>query len=248
MERSVKELTGYVVAGTDGEIGKVDDLLFDDAKWVIRYLVVDTGGWLSGRRVLISPLSFGGVDYASKTFSLQLTRDQVERSPDVSTDQPVSRQYEAELLEHYGYMPYWSGAGLWGIGMYPSPIAPAALMGAAELPPVPPQAPELEAPRERAHPGDPHLRSAREVMGYHLHAMDGELGHVEDFVLDDRNYSIAAMVIDTRNWWPGKRVLVPPSRVTEVSWVDRKVRVELSRERIRSEPEFHLDRLAAPEL
>jgi uncharacterized protein YrrD len=244
MHRSAKELRGYTLSATDGEIGKVDDVLFDDARWVVRYLVVDTGGWLGGRKVLISPLSFGTVDWHEKIFNVNLTREQVKGSPDISTNQPVSSQQETAFFKYYGYFPYWDGFGLWGLGMYPTLSAP--VLGAQEL-----AAAESAAAAEtdelrhkvEATPSDPHLRSAREVIGYHIHALDGELGHVADFIIDERSWAIEHMLIDTKNWLPGKHVLIAPRRIGLVSWEQRLVEVRMPRENIKSEPEFNADQL-----
>lgn len=150
----------------------------------------------------------------SELLAFLLTRQQVKDSPDIATDQPISRQQEAEYFRYYGYPVYWSGHGLWGVSMYPTyPGYP----GAAALPPgyvVPP----TETPQAEAERGDPHLRSTREVIGYHIQALDGEIGHVEDFIVDDANWAIRYMVVDTRNWWPGKKVLVSPQWIKAVSW------------------------------
>ncbi len=116
--RTVKDLRGYAIRATDGVIGKVDDLYFDDEDWAIRYLVVDTGGWLSGRKVLISPIAIGQPDWLDGVLPVALTKAKVEHAPDIDTRKPVSRQHEAVYLGYYGYPFYWGGAGMWGMGGY----------------------------------------------------------------------------------------------------------------------------------
>jgi len=236
MLRSTNDLRGYTLRATDGEIGTVDDFLFDDEQWTIRYMVANTGGWLTGRLVLISPIVLGDADWEAKALAVALTRSQVEQSPDIATDQPVSRQREAELAQYYGYLPYWGGAGLWGSGM-----APYAL-GGLFVPPIPPLAGTTATERALAstptEQGDQHLRSAHEVTGYHIHARDGEIGHVDDFIVDDATWAIRYMVVDTRNWWPGKHVLVAPEWIGDVHWSTSTVDVDLLRETIKQGPEY----------
>ncbi len=245
MRKSAKAIRGLSIHATDGEIGKVDDLLFDDEKWVVRYLVVDTGSWLTGRKVLISPIAFRGIDWERGAVAVKLTRAEVEQSPDVSTDQPVSRQQELRLFEYYGYQPYWSGYGMWGMGMYPAALAP--VLGATGLAAREASSSEERADDEAAEKKpDPHLRSVREVIGYHIGALDGALGHVEDFVIDDTTFELLALVVDTRNFWPSKSVLITPKQVTNVRWPERRVEVNLTRARVRAEPPFDVSRLEHP--
>jgi hypothetical protein len=243
---SARDLRGYAIAATDGDIGGLDDLYFDDQNWTVRYLVVDTGTWLPGRRVLISPLSVRAVSRSDGRVAVRLTRDQVEHSPDLDTHRPVTRQYETDLVRHYGLDPYWLGPLRWGAVPYPLAEVPPGHLA----PPVSTEASEALA-REGLHNvgdphveglteerGDGHLHSAREVIGYAIEATDGELGHVEDFLVDDRSWAIRYMVVDTVNWWPGKKVLVAPEWIGPVSWADSKVPVAMSREQIKNAPEY----------
>ncbi|MGH7263271.1 MAG: PRC-barrel domain-containing protein [Candidatus Rokuibacteriota bacterium] len=229
MLRTVTDYRRYAIAATDGEIGRVDDVLFDDRTWTVRYLVVDTGSWLTGRRVLLSPASVSDADPSGERFRVPLTRRQVEESPPVEADRPVSRQHEIQLADHYGYPYYWAGPYRWGPAPYP--LVPMA---------VPPQPDPVEREiRERQRQSaDPNLRSAREVTGYGIEATDGEIGHLEDFLVDDRAWAIRYVIVDTRNWWPGKKVVISPEWVAGVSWNDQTVRVDLSREQVRGAPEY----------
>ena len=230
MQKSLKDLNGYAIGATDGDIGKLDDFYFDDEAWTIRYLVADAGNWLLGRKVLISPIALGKADLSRERLNVTLTKKQVEESPSIDTDKPVSRQHEAYYHDYYGYPYYWSGPYLWGPLYYPQ--LPVADQKRVE---------ERRAEREEA--GDLHLRSAAEVTGYHIEATDDDIGHVEDFIIDDETWEIRYMVVDTRNWLPGKKVLVAPRWIDRVSWDESKVYVSLSREAIKNSPEYQPDTL-----
>ena len=225
--RNAKELHGFTIRATDGEIGTVDQLYFDDETWAIRYLIVDTGGWLGGRLVLISPISvIGQPDWDSKFLNVSLTKEQVENSPDVNTQQPVSRQHEIDYLGYYGYPFYWGGSDLWGPASYPGGLA------------VAPPLMDAVTTRTSPSPAEMHLRSSQEVTGYYIEAIDGEIGHLHGLVIDDENWAIRYIEVATRNWWPGKKVLVSPAWIERVSWSESKVHVVLSRGTIQSGPEY----------
>ena len=216
-----KTLNGYTLEGLDGEIGSVKEFYFDDKHWTIRYLVADTGNWLTGRQVLISPYALGAVRSEEQHIAIHLTKRQIEDSPSLTSDRPVSRQFEEEYYQYYGWPMYWEGPYLWG--PYPYIV----------------QDPEqwTESARD-AKVWDPNLRSTHDVTGHHVQAADGEIGHVDDFVIDDKTWAIQYLVIATRNWWPGKKVLVSPRWIERVSWSEAKVFVDLSREAIMGSPEY----------
>lgn len=198
MLRSMKkDVRGFTIGATDGDIGKVDEFYFDDTSFTVRHLVVDTGGWLGHHQVLISPMAVRDIDWVGKRIKAALTKAQVERSPVINTDKPVSRQHEIEYYSYYGYSPYWA-----------------------------------------KEDGDSHLRSSAAVVGYRIAATDGDVGHVEDFLVDDATWAIRYVVVDTRNWWPGKRVLVSPEWIERIDWSDAKVHVGVTREQIRKSPEY----------
>jgi len=234
MLRSIKYLHGYTIQATDGDMGEVYEFYFDDEAWTVRYVVVETGTWLSGRRVLISPAVLGQPNTDAEKLPVSLTRDQIKSSPEIDTDKPISRQKERELNAYYGWPAYWAGEGPVG---YNQGVAESYTSG-------PVLAEEEPATREGQEPQDNiHLRSTREVIGYYIQASDGEIGHVQDFVVDDQTWEIRYMVIDTRNWWPGKEVLVAPQWIEKVSWEEEKVYVDLTRESVKNSPEF--DNLSA---
>jgi len=220
MLRSLHEIEGYRIAATDAELGKIKDYYFDDSEWIVRYLVVDTGGWLSGRRVLISPLSTTEPDWIARRIPTILTKQQVENSPVITEEKPVSRQEEESLARYYRWDFYWAtGPGFTG----------------AQAPPPVPYTPLSSESREQ---NDPHLRSVKEVIGYHIEARDGEIGHVHDFIAETGNWRIRYLVLDTRNWLPGRKVIIPPTWIQNITWAKKQVRVNLSREQIQGSPEF----------
>ncbi len=223
MLRSLKELINYRLQATDGTIGSVDDFLFDDRMWTIRYLVANTGGWLKGRLVLIAPKSLKAPDWQSRHLPVDLSRKQIEDSPSIFSDAPLARQKELQLAQHYNWPVYWAIDGLGGFGA--APIAT----------PVEPPPGEARPPEEE---GNPHLRSVREVLGYRIHAKDGDIGHVDDMIVEDDNWVLRYLVVDTRNWLPGRKVLLAIDWIDDVSWPDAKVVVGQSRAEIQDSPEY----------
>jgi len=222
-----KHLKDFNIRATDGEIGTVADLYIDDESWAIRYLIVDTGNWLSGRQVLISPMSVIHLDWETKQLAVALTKHQVEHSPEIATHLPVSRQHEATYLGYYGYPYYWGGPYLWGPAFYPAGLAISKNDSAETL-----------AERVRSESADSHLRSAAALTGYSIEAADGEIGHVDGFVVDDKAWAIRYIEVATRNWWPGKKVLVSPAWIKRVSWADSTVYAGLTRDAIKEAPEY----------
>ena len=216
-----KTLKGYKLDCLDGEIGSVREFYFDDHYWTIRYLVAESGNWLSGRQVLISPYALGKIEKEEREISVDLTKKRIENSPSLSSETPVSRQFEDSYYGYYGWPMYWGGPSNWG---------PNTLI-------------ERDSKKwigytQGKDAWDPHLRSTDDVDGHYIHGLDGEIGHVEDFIVDDANWAIRYLVINTRNWWPGKKVLVAPQWIDRVSWAESKVFVGLSRDAIKQSPEY----------
>jgi sporulation protein YlmC with PRC-barrel domain len=207
--RSVKSLYGYRIHAVNGDVGRVYEFFFDDKKWTIRYLVVDTSEWLPGRKVLLSPIVLKQPDMASEKFPVMLTKEEVENSPDIAADKPVSLQHQVELYKYYGPL-----------------NRPAE--GYYNILPFPP--PEKE--------GDPHLRSTAEVSGYRVHATDDDIGHIDDFIVDVSDWIIRHIVIDTRNWLPGKKVLISPDWIRKINWRSEKVYVDIPKDVIENSPEY----------
>jgi len=250
MLRSMKDLSGLAVEATDGAIGHVKDFYFDDSAWVVRYLVVETGSWLSSRKVLISPISMGHPDWERKTLPVSITKEQVKNSPEIDTERPVSRQHETEYLGYYGYPLYWGGGGLWGAGLHPNLILPgSAGFGSAEAARAEAEnayaRTEASQERQREH-GDPHLRSCQAVIGHQVHASDGDIGHVHGYLVDDETWAIRYVVVNTSNWWLGHDVNIAPERIKDVRWSDASITVDRTREAVKDalldEPSGELDR------
>src|SRR5450631_379901 len=240
MLRSMKDLKNYAIHATDGTIGHVQDFYFDDEAWVIRYLVVDTGTWLSSRKVLISPVAIGRPNWIEKILPVSITKEQVKQSPDIDTDKPVSRQHEIRYLGYYGYPYYWGGAGLWGGGSYPTMMMP----GYADFASTP-QAVQSETEKtyarlqaSRHQDDDPHLRDCKAVMTYHVQAIDGDIGHVQDMLVDEETWAIRYMIVNTSNWWLGHQVLIAPQWIKDVSWADATVSINLSQHAVKDAPPY----------
>jgi sporulation protein YlmC with PRC-barrel domain len=221
MLRKAKTLKGYKLAGLDGDLGKVHEFYFDDLHWTIRYLVAATGNWLTGRQVLISPYALLPVNIEEQSIGVNLTKKQIEDSPSLYSDQPVSRQFEEAYYGYYGWQTYWNGPYVWGSSPHPVPDCE-----------------KWEKSLKGTKKEDLHLRSTQDVSGHHIQASDGEIGHVEDFIIDDKTWAIRYLVIDTQNWWPGRKVLVSPKWIERVSWSESKVFVNLLREAIKRSPEY----------
>lgn len=227
MIHNVDKIEGYSIHATDDELGKAKAFLFDDEKWTIRYLVADTRKWLPGRKVLISPISFKQINHEEEHISVNLTKQQVKDSPDIDTDRPVSREQEMKMNQFYGWGNYWGAPGIWG----PAATYPNELAGQ----PGAPMDYEAESAEES------HLRKTSEIEGYQVHASDGDFGHVESFLIDDDQWKIRYLIIDTKTWGSGKKLLISPAWVTEISWAQKRLHVAVDQETIREAPEYDPD-------
>jgi len=212
MLRSAAEMFGWSIEAEGGEVGHLSDVYFDDQRWAVRNLVMNTSHWPAGRSVLLSPRSVNGVDPARQVVRTSLSRSEVAGSPDVDRARPVSRQHELELSHYYGFPSYAVTVG-----------ASVGLAMPATLPKGPAG-------------GDGHLRSVRAIMGYFVHALDGEVGHVEDFLVDDDTWSIRYLLVSVRRRWTIHQVLVPVDWIARVSWGARTIEVSLPAEAIRLAP------------
>jgi len=218
MLENIKSLYGYKLAALDGDIGRVQDFYFDDKAWVVRYLVADTGSWLSGRQVLLTPHTFGDLDREGRALSVNLTRKRIENSPTIELHRPVSRQYEIDYYQYYGWPAYWNTAAWAGFGDCPVVVAPSE--------------DQIEAQRSHPHREDKHLRSTRAVTGYAIHAADGEIGSVRGFIVDDKTWTIRDLVAEAGHWYSGKEVLIASAKIGRISYEDSRVFVNLTRSAI----------------
>ena len=237
MLRNLHDLRGYAIRAIDGDIGHVNDFYIDDEAWVIRYFVVETGSWLSSRKVLISPISIGHAYWPGKELSVTITRDQVKNSPDIDTEKPVSRQHEIDYLGYYAYPLYWGGPGLWGERTQPNLVMPEFVSTPSI---VRPQVDNIlaESPAIHTRGDDPHLHSCNTILSYHIHASDGEIGHVQGLLVDERTWAIRYMIVNTSNWRLGHQVLVAPQWIKDISWMDGTVTLNLSRQKIKDAPPY----------
>jgi uncharacterized protein YrrD len=239
MLRIIKQFYGEKLGTSEGDIGHIKDFYFDDQKWAVRYVVVDTGSWLSGPLVLLAPHAFCGLHQRGKVLLVNLTRQQIENSPSIETHKPVSRQYEEEYYRYYGWPSYWDGGGMWGMSDFPLILPPPQrTLPTVILPPPYPLLSTQAIVGGGPHYGDdPHLRSTQVVSGYHIEASDGMIGHVTDFMMDDKSWAIRHLVVETGYWFSGKEVLISPSKIDRISYLESKVVVNLTKDTIRKAPE-----------
>jgi hypothetical protein len=231
MLQSIKQLYRDKLGASDGEIGHVNDSYFDDQNWAVRYLVADTGAWLPGRQVLLSPHAFGtSLHESGKLLLVNLTRKQIENSPSIDLHKPVSRQYEEEYYRYYGWPHYWQGDGLWGMSGFPI----------LELPPN--HVPGKSAAASGVQPKNPdaHLRSTRAVNGYHLRACDGIAGHVCDFMMGTQSWAICQLIVKIGHRFSGKEVSISVGKVDRISYEESTVYVNLTTEAVEQSSTYDL--------
>jgi hypothetical protein len=228
MLRSAKQLYGDNLTALDGELGTVKDFYFCDQLWAVRYVVVETGKWLSGRQVLLSPHAFGCQYPDGKNLPVRLTRKQIEGSPTLEWHKPVSRQFEAEYHRHYGWPAYWLSEVLSQTNRFPLMVPPVET-GLNGL--VPAIAPDPED-------ADAHLHSMQAVRGYHLNASDGIIGHVADFMMDDATWTVRQLVVKTGHRITGREVQVPTGKVDRISYTESAVFVNMLGEAVEQCPAY----------
>lgn len=238
MLRTLTALEGISIHALDGAIGTVKDTYFDDKTWTVRYLVVDTGTWLTGRGVLVAPHAVAGIEWLRRRLHVDLTRDEVCNSPGIDIDEPASRQHETAYFDYYGYPYYWAGSFRWGPTSYPPPLALRRYLDAAVQ--------EAQAGEQQSR-NDPHLRSAEAVIGYHIEAIDDSIGHLDDFLFDVRDWSLQSVVVDARNWLPGRHLVVAVDWIERVSRHERKVFAGLTRGAVREAPRWDPSRALTPD-
>lgn len=223
-------ILGTQVEGQDGRLGLIHDLLFDDNSWAVRYVVINTRTWLPGRKVLLAPLEIKQTDWPGHQIKIDKTRTQIEQSPPLSEHEPVSRQRESDLADYFDWPRLWGGA---------DPLGPDTPMGVG----ADPSSPENEAsPTTLAKEpdGDPHLRSCKHILRYELTAEDGQIGDIEDLIVDDREWQIRYLVarVDSVKWITRAHFLIAPDWIRELDWKTRHLSVDLTRDQIESCPEF----------
>ncbi len=227
MLQNIKAFYGHKLAASDGDIGHVKDFYFDDKTWAVRYLVADTGSWLTRRQVLLTPHAFGHFDQDGKILHVNLTRAQIENSPSIDSHKPVSRQYEIDHYRYYGWPAYWDGPAMWGLGGYPvaMPAAKDDRDGQVHF---------------HHHRDDKHLQSTQVVSGYGIEASDGAIGSVTDLMVDDKSWAIRELVVETGHWYSGKQILISSGKIERISYEESKVFVRLTKADIERTVEHHV--------
>ena len=239
MLHELKKMESFTIGATDGTIGSVKDFYFDDESWVIRYLVVETGDWLKSRKVLITPFALLQPDWERNTLPAIISLAKVKNSPDIDTDKPVSRQHEMQYLGYYGYPYYWDGLGMLPGTMAPDMYLPTEANTAKERAAMKKASVAYHKKEKAAHrDDDPHLRSCEAVTGYHIHAIDGEIGHVHGYLIDDRSWAIRYVIVNTSNWWVGHKVLISPEWFQDIDWAEERVSVDLHRQSVEHAPDY----------
>lgn len=226
MLTNLKTLKNYRLNANDGEVGGIKEFLFDNKFWTIRYLVVNTGTWLNKRRVLLSPYFIGDADHRHGLINVNLLKEQIENSPSLESDQPVTRQYEESYYSYYGAPVYWGGSSMWGYS--------GSIIRDRD---------RWNTNSENAETWTSDLLSSDELDDYDIQASDGEFGHVDGFIVDDENWAIRYIVIDTKSWLPGKKVLVSPEWIESINANDSLVRVNLTRDAIKDAPSWDEDEI-----
>ncbi|KMQ51090.1 hypothetical protein CHISP_2013 [Chitinispirillum alkaliphilum] len=238
MFHNASSLTGMSLDAQDGHIGKIDDIYFDDQNWAVRYVVADIGFWLLGRKVLLSPAALH--EPKGRSVTVNATKEQVKKSPDINTAEPVSRKLEEELHDHYSWPYYWvypQHYNSLGAAIYPGLSYPSGFPQPTQKEPFTAKALEKEKKTEEKM-GQWSIRSAKEVDGYHIQCTDEEIGHVEDFIIDTTNWVVRYLIVNTKNILPGKKVILAPQWVLGIDWAETKVFVDVSAETIVNGPQF----------
>ncbi|NSL55075.1 PRC-barrel domain-containing protein [Uliginosibacterium aquaticum] len=239
MLHNLKDLEGYTISATDGDIGRVKDFYFDDHAWVIRHIVVETGDWLASRKVLVSPQAIQYPDWSGNRLPVAITKGQIRHSPKIDTDKPISRQHESQHLSYYGYPHYWDGDDFRDIKLPPALLPPAtSISKAASKARQSTEVITMRAQQTLRRDDDPHLRSCKLVTGYNILATDGEIGHIDGFLVDEVDWSIRYLIVNTSNWWLGHQVLIAPQWFKDVNWVKQTVSLSLDRQSVMDAPVF----------
>jgi hypothetical protein len=220
MLQNTEKLYGKKLAAADGDIGHVKDFYFDDSAWAVRYVVVDTGHWLTGRLVLLTPHAFAKLDQDEQTLQVRLSKKQIQDSPSIESHETVSRQFEEKYYRSYGWPVYWQGGQMWGISGNPLALSP--------------QPQDIEVRRSQEPIADRHLQSTKEVAGYHVQAPDGTLGHVRGFQVDPVSWAIQEMVVETGPWHLGKQVLISANDIESIDVRGKSVLVKIVKADIQS--------------
>jgi len=213
MLQDIKDLYGNKVSALDGTIGQVKDFYFDRSTWAIRYLVVDTGAWLAGRLVLLAPHAFGRLDRYERTLHVKLSSQQIENSPKLEAQQPVSREHEIACHHHYGWPAYWNADTRWGLTDFPGLRGRSTAKTEVQPPP-------------RAYPP---LESTQSLGGYQIQTEKGTIGTLSGFTVFDRTWIICDLIVKPGEWYAGKDLRVTPDQIRQISHENSSVLINLTK-------------------
>jgi uncharacterized protein YrrD len=229
MLTDINKFYGKKLAAKDGPIGHVRDFYFDDRSWALLYVVADTGSWLHGRKILLSPHAFANFDENERSLAVRLHMKQIEDSPSIDEHRPVSRQFEEEYYSYYAWPTYWQGPQAWGMGSSPIVVPPPGI-----------------ATEHVHHTGEEaHLRSTKALNGYKVEATDGAIGHIVGFMMDTKGWAIRDLVIATDPWYMAREAIISLNTVERISYEESKIFVKLTKEQVKKLGEDHALREAA---
>ena len=229
MKLSLKEILGYNIETYDQVTGEIKDFLFDDEYWIIRYVDAGLGINLPDRRVLVPQTFLKETDWDTQNFKVTLSREGLATCPALDKFQPISRLYEEELNKHYRIANYWARN-------YNSPNNEVDKMTHFNLPDQKfNAAPKLIKENQM----DTNLRSFNEILGYDILTPDGNLGCVEDLLIDSDNWEIISIILDTSKNQPwSKKVIIASTWIEEISYMDRQIKISLAIKEVENAPEY----------
>lgn len=222
-------LKKYSIYATDGEMGKVHDLYFDDERWGLRYAVVDSRKWLPGRRVLLSPATFDSINDEEGFVKANEDKETIRNSPKVPEGQPITKEVEKSLTGYYGWSRYWTDSLVGGIQPRPYNDLRNEALAKDQM------QQELNLNNDKDHD----LRSAGETMDYKVHADNGKLGHAADLVFDDHYWKMRYLVVQGEGL-PNEDqyYLIDLQDVESVDWFDGDIYVKGSLESIKNKKSY----------
>lgn len=223
----LKDLDGFIVNASDGEVGELVEFYLNDQDWKIRYLVVKTKIDGEEKLALISPIAVQQLNIEDKSILLDVTTAQVAQSPLINEETPVTREHEIMLHNYFEWPFYWDEEGI-----------PSGLAGDLTAVPLIEMSMDVQEKVAAEEEGRPHLRTIREIRGYEIKARDGVIGQMDDFIIDDASWNVMYMIVDTGNWLSGRKVLVSPQWIERISLAENSVSVELSIDTIQNSPEY----------
>ncbi|WP_162632618.1 PRC-barrel domain-containing protein [Paraliobacillus zengyii] len=222
----------FNIRATDDVLGKIKDIYFDDKFWTVRYLVADTGKWLPSEKVLLSPLSVNKVDSENATVDVLASKEKVRNAPNKKADEPISKQDEIDLTGYYGWPNYWSQIGPWGGFSTPAALAVADKQREIQE--------KAKADQKESH----QLRSVNEIKGeltgYKVEGIGGKIGHVSDVIIDEENWKITYLVIETSKFLAANFILIATDWISDIHWYDKKIYVEVDNEKVKNVTDFDI--------